>query len=150
MTIRNFRETPFQMVLRRMLVPYVDSTIIVFTDKAYIWYSVSQAKILINSHFSVYIQKCHKMWFYSKTKSRISTKTRIVGFDFIKFMKGRLFSDTHHQWLTMGVRRCKFLDSSGNGVVIDNITCVEINYPGGGGNLKIWIGSLVYNKIIEL
>lgn len=149
MTIRNFRETPFQMVLRRMLVPYVDSTFIVFTDKAYIWYSVSQAKILINSHFFVYIQKCHKMWFYSKTKSRISTKTRIVGFDFIRFMKGRLFSDTHHQWLTMGVRRCKFLDSSGNGAIIDILHALKLIIRG-GGNLKIWIGSLVYNKIIEL
>lgn len=33
---RNFQDIPFLMVLRRMFEPYVDSTFIVFTDKAYI------------------------------------------------------------------------------------------------------------------
>lgn len=33
---RNFQDLPFLMALRRMFEPYVDSTFIVFTDKAYI------------------------------------------------------------------------------------------------------------------
>lgn len=95
-TIRTFKIYLFWWFWR-MFEPYVDRSFIVFTDKAYIWYSVMirQANVLIIYIFLCISRKCHKTSFYSK-KNWISTKTRIVGFNFIKFMKGRLFLDIHH------------------------------------------------------
>lgn len=54
-----------------------------------------QSNVLVIYIFLCISRKCHKTSIYSK-KNWISTKTRIVGFNFIKFMKGRLFLDIHH------------------------------------------------------